>query len=421
MKKVFLISTGTELLLGTTIDTNSVYLSEQLGDMGIRVTGKATVGDSKNQIENAFKYGLELADIVISSGGLGPTFDDLTKTVASEMMGCHLELRPSEEARLRAYFTSRQREMPQINLKQAMFPAEAEVLKNSRGSAPGMYLAKNDKLLILLPGPPHEMQVMFCDEVKPRLQRDFASDMHRVVKRTIKILGPGESKVEEILGELMTDTRGCSMALLATGGEVHIKITAEGENESDSERILAELSQAIQAKLGKHIFAYDDETLPERVGALLRQQGKKLAVAESCTGGLLGSFITDVAGSSAYFWGGIMSYSNEAKMRLLEVQPGTLAEYGAVSSPTADEMARGIRKVSGADLGLSITGIAGPDGGTDEKPVGLVYIGLAYENDCMVKELRFVGPREAIRKLSARSALDILRRHLEGIRINQVK
>jgi len=421
LKKVFLISTGTELLLGTTIDTNSVYLSEQLGDMGIRVTGKATVGDSKNQIENAFKNGLELADIVISSGGLGPTFDDLTKTVASEMLGCPLELRPSEEARLRAYFTSRQREMPKINLKQAMFPADAEVLKNSRGSAPGMYLAKNDKLLILLPGPPHEMQVMFCDEVKPRLQRDFASDMHRVVKRTIKILGPGESKVEEILGELMTDTRGCSMALLATGGEVHIKITAEGENESDSERILAELSQAIQAKLGKHIFAYDDETLPERVGALLLQQGKKLAVAESCTGGLLGSFITDVAGSSAYFWGGIMSYSNEAKMRLLEVQPGTLDEYGAVSSQTADEMARGILKVSGADLGLSITGIAGPDGGTDEKPVGLVYIGLAYENDCMVKELRFVGPREAIRKLSARSALDILRRHLEGIRINQVK
>ncbi|CFX76160.1 Competence-induced protein CinA [Syntrophomonas zehnderi OL-4] len=417
MQKVFLISTGTELLLGNTQDSNSVFLSRELGDMGLRVTGKATVGDSKTQIQKAFLYGLDLADIVISSGGLGPTFDDLTKTVASEVMGCKLELRSEEEARLREYFSRNQRKMPEINIKQAMFPPEAEVLKNSRGSAPGMYLAKNNKLIILLPGPPHEMQVMFKNEVKPRLERDYAVYMQRVVRRTIKVLGPGESRVEELLGELMTDTHGCSMALLATDGEIHIKLTAEGKDEIASQKILDELTEAIKGKLARHIFAYDDETLPQRVAGLLKEQGKQLAVAESCTGGMLGSFITDIPGSSEYFWGGAITYSNAAKIKILGVSPATLEEHGAVSRQTAAEMAQGIRQVSGADLGLSITGIAGPDGGSEAKPVGLVYIGLASADDCQVKELRYVGPRDAIRKLTTRSALDILRRHLEGIAI----
>lgn len=420
MQKVFLISTGTELLLGTTFDSNSVFLAQQLGEMGMRVNGKATVGDGKVQIEKAFTHALELADIVISSGGLGPTFDDLTKTVACKLMGCKLEIRPEEESRLREYFARRQREMPEINLKQAMFPPEAEVLINRQGSAPGMYLWKNDKVVILLPGPPREMKRMFLDEVKPRLQRDFAQDIHRVVKKTIKVLGPGESKVEEILGDLMSDTRGCSMALLAKDGEVHIKITAEGTDESHSETILAALTTVIENKLAKHIFGYDDDTLPGRVGQLLISQSKKLAVAESCTAGLLGTMITDIPGSSQYFWGGVISYSNEAKVHFLDVQKSTLEQYGAVSPQTAEEMARGIIRATGADLGLSITGIAGPDGGTEEKPVGLVYIGLANADHCTVKELRFVGSREANRKLAAKSALDLLRRHLEDDKIIEV-
>lgn len=421
MQKVFLISTGTELLLGTTFDSNSVYLAQQLGEMGMRVNGKATVGDGKVQIEKAFTYALELADIVISSGGLGPTFDDLTKTVVCELMGCQLEIRPEEEARLREYFVRRQREMPEINLKQAMFPSEAEVLNNTQGSAPGMYLCKNGKLVILLPGPPREMKRMFLDEVKPRLQRDYARDIHRVIRKTIKVLGPGESKVEEILGELMSDTKGCSMALLAKDGEVHIKLTAEGANESHSDKILAELTASIENKLAKHIFGYDDDTLSGRVGQLLISQGKKLAVAESCTAGLLGTMITDIPGSSQYFWGGVISYSNEAKVRFLGVQESILEQYGAVSRQTAEEMARGILRAAGADLGLSITGIAGPEGGTEEKPVGLVYIGLAHGDNCTVKELHFVGPREANRKLAAKSALDLLRRHLQDDRIIEDK
>lgn len=421
MKKVFLISTGTELLLGTTLDSNSVFLAQQLEEMGIRVYGKATVGDGKVQIQKAISYGLELADIIISTGGLGPTFDDLTKTVVCEMMECSLEIRQEEETRLREYFALRKREMPEINLKQAMFPNEAEVLNNSLGSAPGMYLWKNNKLLILLPGPPREMKRMFLDEVKPRLQRDFAGDIHRVIKKTIKVLGPGESKVEEILGDLLTNTHGCSMALLAKEGEVHIKLTAEGADENDSKKILTELCAEIQNKLAKHIFAYDDMTLPERIGELLVNHEKKLAVAESCTAGLLGSMLTDIPGSSRYFWGGVLSYSNEAKIQFLGVKESTLQQYGAVSPQTAEEMARGIKNSSGSDLGLSITGIAGPDGGSEEKPVGLVYIGLATAEECLIKELRFVGSREAIRKLAAKSSLDMLRRYLEDKNITEVK
>jgi nicotinamide-nucleotide amidase len=413
MQKVFIISTGTELLLGTTMDSNSVYLAQQLGDMGIRVVGKATVGDNREQIERAFRNGLETADIVISTGGLGPTFDDLTKTVACELMQCSLVVVPEEEKRLRDYFAQRRRPMPAMNIKQAMFPKEAEVLQNTQGTAPGMYLRMNNKLLILLPGPPREMIRMYTDQVKPRLERDYAGEFEKVVRRTIKVLGPGESQVDEILAPVMENNRGCSIALLASDGEVHIKITAEGENESDSRRIIDELTQAIHEKLRKHIFGYDDETLPQQVGKMLVQKKQKLAVAESCTAGMLGSMITEVSGSSDYFWGGIISYSNECKMKILGVNPATLEQYGAVSRETAEEMARGIRKLSATDYALAITGIAGPSGGTKEKPVGLVYIALASDRECIVKELKFIGSREAIRKLSAKSALDLLRRHLD--------
>lgn len=413
LQRVFIISTGTELLLGTTIDSNSVYLAQQLGEIGIKVVGKATVGDSREQIEKAFTLGLETADIIISTGGLGPTFDDLTKTVACQLMGCSLVIRPEEEKRLREYFAQRQRPMPEINLKQAMFPEEAEVLINPQGTAPGMYLRKANQLLILLPGPPREMIQMYLTQVKPRLEREFANDLQKVIRRTIKVLGPGESQVEEILADVLDNSHGCSVALLAQDGEIHIKLMAEGINESESYKILDKLTASIRKKLGKHVFGYDDETLPEQTGKLLVDKGRKLAVAESCTAGLLGSMITEVEGSSDYFWGGVISYSNDSKMKILNVNASTLEHYGAVSRQTAEEMARGIWQMSGADYGLAITGIAGPTGGTKEKPVGLVYVALAYDTGCIVKELKFAGSREAIRKLSAKSALDLLRRHID--------
>ncbi len=413
MKKAYVISTGTELLLGTTLDSNSVFLSQKLMELGIKVIGKSTVGDNREQIRRAFALGLESADIIISSGGLGPTFDDLTKIVVCELMDCQLETREDEVMHLREFFARRKRPMPEINLRQAMFPAEAVVLKNGLGTAPGMYLNKNGKLFILLPGPPREMTNMYTSEVEPLLKKDLGADVRNILRKNIKVLGPGESHVEEMLGELMDTPDGCGMALLATDGEVHIRLTVEGHDADDNRNILTDLTDRIVARMGRNVIAYDDETLVSKVASLLLANGQRLALAESCTGGMLGKLITDLPGSSKYFWGGVTSYSNEAKQLLLGVTGETLTNYGAVSAETAREMAQGIRKLAGTDFGLAITGNAGPEGGTTDKPIGLVYVGLAHARGYEGKELRFVGGREAIRMIAAKSALDLLRRHIE--------
>ncbi|NLW91287.1 MAG: competence/damage-inducible protein A [Syntrophomonadaceae bacterium] len=412
MKKAYIVSTGTELLLGTTMDTNSVFISEKLFENGIRVVAKSIVGDNEESIRRAFKLGLESADVVISSGGLGPTLDDLTKTIACEVMNATMELVQEEVHRLEDFFARRKRKMPEINLKQAMFPPEAVILRNDLGTAPGMYLSKNDKIIILLPGPPREMKPMFINEALPVLIKECGSECRRAHMRTIKVLGPGESQVDEMLSEIIDDPKGCSLALLAKDGEVHVKVTAEGADEASSQVILDELSARITSKLGDGVFGYDEDTLVSVVANLLMERGKKVAVAESCTGGLLSKMITDLAGSSHYFWGAVISYSNEAKNLYLNVQNATIEKFGAVSSETAREMAMGIRNRTGVDYGIGITGIAGPEGGSETKPVGLVYIALADATDCIVKEMRFVGGRDGIRMLSARTALDILRRRI---------
>lgn len=411
MKNAYIISTGSELLLGTTPDTNSMFVAARLMEMGIKVIGKITVGDNKEQLSRAFQTGIESADMVISTGGLGPTFDDLTKIVASEIMGCTLILRPEEEERLRNWFAKRERAMPDINLRQAMFPAEAVVLANSKGTAPGMYLQKNGKTIILLPGPPREMRNMYLNEVEPLLKKDFAADMTKIIRKNIKIMGLGESQVEERLGDLMDCPAGLSMALLAAQGEVHIRLAAEAGNGGD--KALSDLTARIVERMGRNVFGFDDQTLVAKTAGLLISRGKKLALAESCTGGLLGKMITDIPGSSQYFWGGVVSYSNASKQLMLGVREETLTQYGAVSQETAREMARGILKISGADLALAITGIAGPSSENSEKPVGLVYIALAHEDTCDVKELRFGLGRDLIRILAAKSALDFLRRQME--------
>ena len=413
MKNAYIISTGTELLLGTTLDSNSVFLASKLTELGIRVIGKSTVGDNHEQLRRAFTVGIESADVIISTGGVGPTFDDLTKIVACEIMGCRLELRTVEEQELRHYFASRNRPMPDINLRQAMFPVDAKVLKNTQGTAPGMYLCKNGKILILLPGPPREMTNMYLNEVEPLLKKDFGYDMPKVIRKNIKILGLGESQVEERLSELMNCSEGCSIALLAADGEVHICLAIEDTGAHSSLDLLNDLTAKMVEKMGKNVFAYDDETLVSKVARLLMERGSHLAVAESCTGGLLSKIITDIPGSSAYFWGGVISYSNASKQLWLGVKEETLLRYGAVSPETAREMAEGLRQSAGTDFALSITGIAGPDGGSTDKPVGLVYIALAFEGGCEVRELKFGNGRDFIRILSAKSALDLLRRHME--------
>lgn len=415
MNQVYLISTGSELLSGATADSNAAFLTTRLTDLGLRMVGKCTAGDERLSLEMAFAAANAVADIIISTGGLGPTFDDLTKIVACDTMGCRLELRQEEEQRLRDYFAVRHRPMPEINLRQAMFPAEALVLRNEAGTAPGMYLNKNGKILILMPGPPREMTRMFINEVEPLLRSDCGLINMQVHNRTIKILGLGESQVEERLGDLLGNQEGIATALLAVDGEIQVKLSlgsALGNPHTD-ERMQV-LTAFILERLGKNVFGFDDETLTAKTARLLLQQGSRLAVAESCTGGLLGKMITDLPGSSAHFWGGVISYSNEAKKMYLGVNADTLNLYGAVSPETAREMAEGLRQKSGVDYALAVTGIAGPEGGSPEKPVGLVYLALAYEGGCTIRELRLGLPdRELIRIISAKSALDLLRRHLE--------
>lgn len=411
VQKAYIISTGTELMLGSTVDTNSVFLSRHLTALGFKVVGKNTVGDSEQYIREAFRQGMQTADLVVSSGGLGPTRDDLTREAVCRELGLELLLRKDEAENLKEFFRKRHREMPEANFKQVMFPVGAKALKNVVGTAPGMYLEHAGKTLILLPGPPREMEKMFLEQVMPILKTKYDL-VDRVVRKTIKILGPGESQVEAILGNIGEQYRGLSMALLARDGEVHVKISAEGENREHTCRMVDDAAARIGKLLGGHIFAYDEETLEQSLSNLLKARGRKLAVAESCTGGLLSKMLTDIPGSSAYFWGAACTYSNEAKKKILGVPGDILEKHGAVSPETALAMARGVRNLSGADFSLSTTGIAGPDGGNEKKPVGLVYIGLVGAEIEQVKELRFVGGREAIRILSAKSAMDLLRRHL---------
>ena len=413
MYRAYLISTGSELLQGTTLDSNAAFLASRLQAMGIKVIGKCTVGDDRESLSRAFKLAVTSADIVISSGGLGPTFDDLTKIAACEVMGCELEIRPDEEERLRAWFAKRARPMPDINLRQAMFPAEAAALINKAGTAPGMYLRKQNKTLILLPGPPREMVPMYQNEVEPRLQEDFGTDGLRIMTRTIKSLGLGESQVEERLGSLMNVAKPFSIAILAVEGEVHIRLAVETSGQNEHLILLEELTAQISERLGRNVFALDEETLVSKTASLLMARGKTLTAAESCTGGLLSKMITDLPGSSKYFWGGAVTYSNQAKQVILGVDAETLQTHGAVSRETVLEMALGMRSVAGTDFGLAITGIAGPEGGSVQKPVGLVYIALAHALGSEIRELRFGLGRDLIRILAAKSALDLLRRHLQ--------
>ncbi|HZJ85459.1 MAG TPA: competence/damage-inducible protein A [Syntrophomonadaceae bacterium] len=413
MKKAYIISTGTELLLGMTVDTNARHISRELASLGIKVVGMSTVGDNRDKIRAAFELGVNSADIIIASGGLGPTKDDLTKEVACEVLGVDLILCNREVDKLKDYFARRDKNMPESNFKQAMFPNNAVILDNSRGTAPGMYLQKDGLVLVLLPGPPREMEKILVEQVKPLLVKEYNLTQNQSVTKIIKVFGPGESQVEEMLADIMENTRGCSIALIAEAGEISINVTSEGQTMKDSKKILAEIVDRIKQKLGRNIFGYDSDNLKTIVFRELAESRSTIAIAESCTGGLMAKYLTDIPGSSTVFWGSVTSYSDEAKVKLLEVPWEIIESYGAVSEETALEMAKGIKKVSKANLGLAITGIAGPDGASGDKPIGLVYIALATDTGTFVKKLKFAGDRTIIRTLAAKSGLDIVRRSIQ--------
>lgn len=391
-------------------DTNSLWLTGKLNEAGVEVMLKTVVGDDEARLEETIRDAVKRSDIVITTGGLGPTEDDLTRQVSARAVGKGLIYHDSMEKDLRERFRRWGREMPEINKRQAFIIDGAEILPNPNGSAVGMMLDLGGKLLVVLPGPPKENQPMYRDFVAARV-RELAGEVF-VKRRVLRVSGLGESAVDEKIAPIYKAYPSVQTSILFSKSEIEVHLAAKAESEAEADETLEELARKISDSLGMAVFAINGETLEEVVGAMLKESGRTLAVAESCTGGLIGMRLTDVAGSSAYFLEGAIAYSNDAKMRILGVPEHTLIDYGAVSAETAEAMAAGVRERSGADYGISVTGIAGPDGGTEDKPIGTVFIG--YSDATQTRSIRFTfpGDRYLIRWRSSQAALDYLRRRM---------
>ncbi|HEY9283399.1 MAG TPA: competence/damage-inducible protein A [Pyrinomonadaceae bacterium] len=405
-----IIAIGSELLTPERTDTNSLWLTEKLNGVGIEVKLKTVVGDDDARLEESIKDALRRSRIVITTGGLGPTEDDITRKIAARALGRRLLLDERVLAGIREKFARWGRQMPEINSRQAMVIDGAEVLDNPNGSAPGMYLEHEGRAVVLLPGPPREMRPMFESQVLPRLAAK-AGDV-RVVRRLLRVSGLGESAVDERIAPVYTQYKNPQTTILFNKSEIEIHLTAQGKTEQEAELLLDGLAGQIEERLGEAIFAFRGERMEEVVGLRLAVTGFTLAVAESCTGGLVAQRITEVPGSSVYFREGVVAYSNEAKVRLLGVPSDLIAEYGAVSAPVAEAMAEGVRERAGTDFGVGVTGVAGPGGGTEDKPVGLVYIALSDDAHTEHRKLLLPGDRQLIRWRASQAALDLLRRRL---------
>lgn len=405
-----IIAIGSELLTPDRTDTNSLWLTERLNGIGIEVKLKTIVGDDDARLEEAIKDALRRSRVIITTGGLGPTEDDITRKIAARALSRRLLFNEKVLGQISAKFERMGRGMPEINSRQAMVIQGAEVLDNPNGTAPGMYLEHNNCAVVLLPGPPRELRPMFENFVQPRLAAS-AGDV-RVVRRILRVVGLGESAVDERIAPIYTQYKNPQTTILFNRSEIEIHLTAQAKTEADAELLLDGLAGKIEERLGHSIFAFRGETMEEVVGLRLAVGGFSLGVAESCTGGLISQRLTEVPGSSVYFKEGVVAYSNDAKMRSLGVDSELIREHGAVSAPVAEAMAEGIRHRADTDFGLSVTGIAGPGGGTEEKPVGLVFIALSDDAHTEHRKIMLPGDRHLIRWRASQAALDLLRRRL---------
>jgi competence/damage-inducible protein CinA-like protein len=405
-----IIAIGSELLAPDRTDTNSLWLTEKLNRIGIDVKLKTIVGDDDARLEELIKDAVKRSRVVITTGGLGPTEDDITRKVVARALNRRLSLDENVLNEIRARFQSFGVTMPERNSRQAMVIDGAEVLPNPNGTAPGLYLEQGQCAIALLPGPPREMKPMFENHVQARLE-SLSGDI-RFARRVLRVAGMGESAVDEKIAPIYTKFENPLTTILFNSSEIEIHLRAHGRTEEEAEALLDHLSLKIEQALGNSVFSFRGETMEEVVGRRLAITGFTLSVAESCTGGLIAQRLTNVPGSSKYFLEGVVTYSNQSKTRLLGVDKKLIKEFGAVSQQVARDMARGVRHKAKTDFGLAVTGIAGPDGGTEEKPVGLVYIALA--DDAHTEHKRFVipGDRELIRWRASQAALDMLRRRL---------
>jgi nicotinamide-nucleotide amidase len=407
--KAEIIAVGSELLTPDRLDTNSLFLTEELNKLGIEVVRKTIVGDNRELLAEAFRDALDRVPLIIASGGLGPTEDDLTRETVAELLGRKLIRNDAILRYIEGRFRQLGREMPAVNERQAMVPEGAEVLENPRGSAPGLWLEDKGRFVALLPGPPRELKPMYQEQVLPRLEKRRSGI--RMFHRELRVAGMGESAVEQRIKPIYTRYSDVNTTILAAPGEIQVHLRLWTEDAVRAQKTLDEIVQGFELALTDRIYSQDGSSMEEVIARLLTMNNATISAAESCTGGLLAQRLTSIAGSSSYFLGGAVCYSNEMKTAWANVPAELIQTKGAVSTEVAIALADGIRRSVGSTLGVGITGIAGPGGGSDEKPVGTVHIALSHAGGVKERGVRFPGDRETIRWHASQLALDMVRLH----------
>lgn len=409
-----IIAVGTELLMGQIVNSNAAEIARELAGLGIGVYYQTVVGDNEERLAETFSLALTRSDLIIFSGGLGPTGDDITRETVARMLGLPLEKSEFWVKKLHEFFSRVKRPLAKSNLRQAMLPRGSTLLPNDRGTAPGIFLEHDGHIIVLLPGPPGELFPMFREHVIPLLRKNLEQDRDLAVLRSkvLRITGLGESVMVERIKDILERQENPTIAPLAKGGEVHLRITARASSVEEAESMLEDKALEIREILKDAVYGEGDEGLEFSVAKLLQEQNLTFAAAESCSGGLLSHRLTNVPGSSAYLLAGLVTYSNEAKINILGVDPQLIVKKGAVSDDVAVQMAAGARRAGGSHIGIGITGIAGPGGGTAEKPVGLTYIAIEADNYHLTRRFEFWGSRREIKERATQTALHLLRSYL---------
>ena len=410
METAEIIAIGSELLTPHRVDSNSLYLTRQLNSIGIEVDLKVVAGDHESRLEQVVRSAVERSPLVIATGGLGPTEDDITRKVFARVLQRQMVLQDDILQGIRTRFRNRGLEMPANNARQALVPVGARVLENRLGTAPGLWLEEGDAVIILLPGVPSEMKAIFEESCLSLLSR--RSKGFHLFTRVLRATGMAESQLDEQIAPIYTRHKNPVTTILAGKGEIQVHLTGKAASRQEAVALVQKVADRIEIELGDNIFSTGDENLEQVVGECLLRKQKTLAVAESCTGGLIAERITRVSGSSRYFLGGVICYSNRSKVELTGMPPLLLEMSGAVSAEVAKALAEGIRDRTAASIGIGVTGVAGPSGGSPEKPVGLVHLALAMEDQVEHRECRFSGDREKIRFWASQTALDMVRRRL---------
>jgi len=413
--KAYIITIGDEILLGNTLNTNAAFIGEQLFEINIPIVKTSVVGDNNTAILNELKIASDSADVILITGGLGPTHDDVTRKSIVDFF--KTELVESQEVLndIKALFEKRKREVTAVNVDQAKVPKIAKVIRNQYGTAPGLWIEKEKKIFIVMPGVPYEMEGMIESTVVPKLKEKLGEEEIILKKKMLLTTGIPESTLFERLGNLDDLLQGAKLAFLPNQFGVKLRVAVEGSDEKEVKDKLMEVEQRIRSKVGRFIYGTGEDQLEAVVGRLLLEREMKIATAESCTGGLIGNMLTNVSGSSKYFERGVICYSNAAKVEILKVDEDTLAKQGAVSMDVAMQMAEGVKSTSGSDIGIATTGIMGPTGATPDKPIGLVFIGFCDEKVCTAKKYRFGEDRLLNKQRTAQAALEFVRRQLLGI------